>query len=286
MTCDDILRETEKIGEYENGLIAERIISEFLELIDEKIEFENSDDHPVTKLINLEKKFVYKSEYIELFFELLAKYGYNTKQEIIGAISSLGNLSNPANNSRTIRNLLNSPFIDDISYDGKGLFRITSNRYGITSVNLASHHFRKNDSIRNYVLNNPLPNRCHNHTLFLRAVMPAYTAVTSLCSSYFKGQYYHSYSIDENGEFVIDLCSNAVIDKETYDFIFETEEISKILNSDITTELKITGKNTNQPVERFALLKIALYKQLLTMEARKENPDSVPILSLTKKTPH
>lgn len=281
MTCDDILIENKRTREYENGL-AEQIISEFLGLIDEKITFENSNDYPITKLINLEKRFVYKSEYIDLFFELLKKYGYNTKQEIIGAISSLGNLSDPANNSRVIKNLLNSPFIDDISYDGKGLFRITSERYGIIDINLASHHFRNTDSIRNYVLNNSLPNRCHNHTLFLRAVMPAYTAVTSLCSSYFKGQYYHSYSVDENGEFVIDLCSNAVIGKDSYDFIFEPEEISRVLNSNITSELKITNRNTNQPIERFALLKIALYKQLLTLEARKEIPESGPILSLIK----
>jgi len=91
MTCDDILIENKRTREYENGL-AEQIISEFLGLIDEKITFENSNDYLITKLINLEKRFVYKSEYIDLFFELLKKYGYNTKQEIIGAISSLGNL--------------------------------------------------------------------------------------------------------------------------------------------------------------------------------------------------
>ena len=281
MTCDDIFRETEKNSEYENGLIAEKIISEFLSLIDKNIAFKNRDDNPITRLINLEKSFVYGSEYIELFFSLLKKYGYNSKQEIIGAIGTLGRLSDPADNGKAIKKLLNSPFIDDISYSN-GIFTITSSQYGVITIDLASHYFRKNREIKNYILNNPLPNRCHNHTLFLRAVMPANTVITSLCSSYFKGGYYHSYTFDEKEGTIIDLCSNAVIPKETYDFIFEPEEISVVLNSNISRELKITNQNTDQPLERFALLKIALYKQLLTIDAQKQKPESGPVLSLIK----
>jgi len=278
MNCDKILENIEYKCINDNEEIAKIVIQETLKQIEKNIIFLEGDYY-IQKLSKLKHRYIYSSEYLKDFFEILEKYNYNPKHEIIGAISKLGTLKDPKQNSELINNLINSPYIDDISFNGNG-FEVFSPQYGKTEFTLATCRYKHNKDMINYIKNNPLPARCHNHTLFVRAVFPSYYAVTALCKAPFKGKYYHSFSYDSKNDVIVDLCSNAVMDKDEYGAIFNPDIVSIILNSNISQELKITKRKTSQPQERQALLKIALYKQLLTFEKRKNDPNHPKVLTL------
>jgi len=288
MNPDKILENIEYKCIEDNEEIARLVITETLREMNINIKF-LEDDFFIQRLNKLKREYIYESENIDVFFEILEKYGYNSKHEIIGAINRLGNLPDPKKNSELIHKLINSPYIDDITFDGREQFKISSSWFGDINFKLASARYKHNKEMVKYIKNNPLPGRCHNHTLFIRAIFPSYYAVTALCPAPFRGKYYHSFSYDSNNKNVIDLCSNAVVSEQQYKFIFEPSLVSVILNSQISEELRITKEKTNQPIERQALLKIALYKQLLTLKAKAKDPNSPRILTLktsNNKTPH
>lgn len=282
MSCNKILTETEDWCNTINEERARAVINEFLQITRLKISF-NPDDDQLKRLLLLKNKLGYNQVYRNLFFNILLKHGYNPKSEIIDAFNKLGRPKTPKQNYDLIQRLIRSPYIEDISFDGEGQFKIISPQYGIINFTLASYEFKNDSYLSNYIQNNRLIGRCHNHTIFLRAIFPAYHAITSLCPAYFGGKYHHSYTYDSNTNSIIDLCSNAIINKDDYDFIYEPDEISVVLNSNITAELKETKRKSNQPDERFALLKIALYKQHLTEKARKKDPNTPKVLSLIKE---
>lgn len=285
MNCSEILETIEYKTIDANERIAKLVIAETLSKTNKHVAL--SGEYFIQKLNYLKKNYIYNSEHLESFFEIMERYGYNPKHEIINAVNRLGNLPNPKKNSELIHNLINSPYINDINYNGKG-FDIFSSQFGTINFTLASYRYKHNKNMVRYIKENPLPGRCHNHTLFIRAIFPYYYAVTALCPAPFTGKYYHSFSYDSANHSIIDLCSNAVFSLNQYEKLFEPDVISIVLNSNISEELKITKKKTNQPLERQALLKIALYKQLLTMQVRENNPNSPKILTLKNvhnKTP-
>lgn len=139
---------------------------------------------------------------------------------------------------------MNSPIIQDIIFNGIDTFSIWSEQYGKFTFELASHYFKENRQVTYYMEHNPLPRRCHTHTYFISKILDDLYAITSLCSYYFQGQYYHSYTLDQERNAIIDLCNNAIMDKNQYDCLFQPQEISVILGKHVAKELEITLENT------------------------------------------
>lgn len=245
-----------------NFTMFDLILKETLEIIDEEFKFSEFTTSE-NKVRSLKDQYIYTSKYVDEFFNILSKYNYNMKQEIKDAITKLGSLKNPNKNSKIINKLINSPIIQDISFNGKNIFKITSRQYGNIKFQLANDYFRNDTRVKNYINNNELLNKCHKHAYYLSKLYPNYYSITALCPHYFQDFYHHSYTYDKDSNKIIDLCSNSVLDLNQYYKIFEPKNISIILNSEVEKELKITEENTNQYFDLYELLKIALYKQYL-----------------------
>ncbi len=260
-SCSKIFYDTETDLDEK---IFHTVLKEFLEATDLDCKFENNMTF-IQKVKTIQNNLMrnLEYEYINLLSEILTKYGYNMKYEIKDAIFDLSNLEKPSKNKSAIKSILTSPIIQDVSFDGKRKFIISSSKYGDFTFELASHYFKRNKKISTYIRKNELPGYCHQHAYFLAKVFPDFYAITSLCSYYFKDIYYHSYTYDTYNNSIIDLCYNSIMSKEKYYSLFEAKDISVILNKDIDEELLIAERNTNQPKARYELLKIALYKQYL-----------------------
>lgn len=260
--CKKIYETIEVDSWQENDAIASLFLKEFVNSIDETFVF-SKDKTPIAHLENLQLQYIYNSKHINLFFSLLAKYGYNMKRELISAIFELGNLVDPCQNKTMIELFLTSPVIQDISFNGKNKFKILSEQYGEFEFELASYYFRNSEPLIEYMQNNKLPYHCHENSYFISKTLKDLYSITSLCQSYFTKSYYHSYTYDEKRDIIIDLTSNSIIPKEQYDKLHQPREISVILNKEVEKELALVESKI---VENFAfcqLLKIALYKQYL-----------------------
>lgn len=265
----------------ENTSIFASVLCEFLSVIDTDINFVGSGS-ALDKVLSLKDKYVYDSNYVSEFFDILKKHNYNMRQELKDAMFNLGHLMEPNKNSKLIKTLLASPVIDDISFDGKDEFTILSEQYGKFDFELASEVFATNDKITNYIRDNVLPQHCHHHAYFLSSVFDDYYAITSLCKQYFGGEYYHSYTYDKKDNMIIDLCSNCIMDKESYYEMFEPHDISVVLNSEVEEELRLTNLKSNQPFYRLKILRIALYKQYLDSIGYHGNLADAPFVKIKK----
>lgn len=281
MDIEKILQATHTENIYINEKIFDNILQEILNKINFNFNFDNCSTS-TDKVLKLKDAFIYTSDYVQLFFEILEKYNYNMKEEIKDALFNLCHLENPNKNKDIIKKLLNSPIIDDISFNGKNEFSIVSEQYGTLVVELASYYFKNNKQMNNYIKNKQLPNKCHNHAYFMSEVFNNYYAITSLCRYFFKGNYYHSYTFDKERNSIIDLCYNSIIDKESYYKIFEPKNLSVILNSDVEKELELTNKKTDQYIYRCPLVKIALYKQYLHSIGYEGKLEDAPQLKIKK----
>ena len=280
--CTEILNSSEIKDEELNIEIFDLVLEEFLKKSKHNFKFEDCDNS-MDKVLGIKADYIYTSKYINLFFKILKKYKYNMKQEIQDAMYNLGHLEDPNKNVEVINKLIKSPVIQDISFNGKNEFLITSKQYGDFAFELASLHFKNNTKMMDYMKNNPLPNHCHMHAYFMSELFKDFYSITSLCKFYFKGRYYHSYTFDKDSNSIIDLCYNAVIDKDTYYKIFEPEDVSVILNSKVDEELTLTEEKTKQYFDRCYLLKIALYKQYLNSIGYKGDLQNAPNIQKLKK---
>lgn len=260
--CDCILDNLENNNIRRNDEIFHTVLDRFSEKIKEDVSFTDESQSYTEKVMYL-KDYIYDSQYVKVFFDILKKYGYYMRQEIKDAIHDLGLLKDPNNNSYIIKKYLNSPIIQDISFDGTSKFTIESDRYGRFVFELASYLYRRNKEIKEYIEKEKLPNRCHIHTYFLSKILPDFYAVTSLCAYYFRGGYFHSYTWDKDSDLIIDLCSNAVLSKKPFDSLYKPREISIVLNSEAKEQRRIVLMKSHQPSNRCDLLQIALYKEYL-----------------------
>lgn len=212
------------------------------------------------KVIVLKNQFVYESEYNELFFKILEKYGYNTKHEIIFAIKELTFQKNPNKNKKTIEKLLLSPYIQDIQYN-QNKYKIESEKFGTIETKIATQELQNNKHMKYYFQNNELQNKCHNNAYFMALVYKRMYTITALCKHYFKNSFYHSYSYSKTTNEIVDLAINSIMNETLYNYLFEPNIITKIKNENIEEELeKATSKN-KQDEKRCHLLKIAFTYQ-------------------------
>ena len=259
---DETLKENDLDYIIKNDEIFEKVLSEIARKLGMAFTY-TKDYNPQSRFFYLKNERIYDSNNVDWFFEILKKYNYNMKNEIQDAMVKLGMLKNPKENKILIKQLLGSPYIQDISFDEKGKFTNESDEFGKFIFYLATYFYKDSVIVENYLSTQKLPQRCHEHTYFLSKIFGDSYSITSLCPNYFEGTYYHSYTYDDDSNVITDFCFNAVIDKDLYDKMFEPKELSVILNKKVNEELKLTEEKTNQISRRCQLLKIVLYKQYL-----------------------
>ncbi len=202
------------------------------------------------------------------------------------AVRRLGNLENPNVNKETVKILLNSPVIQDISFNELNQYTIVSDTCGKFSFDLAKEYFKNDESVLYYMENMSILRRCHDNTKHLTYLFPKFYAVTSLCKNYFDVDYYHSYTYDKESDKVIDLCSNSIMDKEDYYKLNLPDEVSFILNSDVDREYNLINNYKTTPTSSYdlvPLMKVALYKQYLDSIGYYGELEKAPVISKVKK---
>ncbi len=242
--------------------IFERFLDEFEDAIKYKLKYSNCDTSEM-KFLNLKYQYIYSSNCCKLFFDILSKYDYNMRCELKDTIYGLSHLKYPLFNKKYIDKYLNSPVIQNISYNGRNKFTIYSDMFGKFSFKLASSYLKNNKEITNYIKTGHIDNRCHHNTYFISKVMPDYYSITSLCFRYFRGYFHHSYTYNLDSNEIIDLCYNIIMDKDQYDRLFLPNEISIIQNRMIEEQLSIVDDESNEYCDKCELLRIALYKEYL-----------------------
>jgi len=263
---DYILYEIEIKSERENEEIFRKVLDEFYSVTNTKHIYKillRKSYSNIDEFLKLKNKYIYNSKDINEFFSILTRYNYKYTHEYIDLIYDLAHLQNPNRNLKVIKKYLNSPVIDDVSFNGKDCFTIITSLIGKLEFILASKYYANNENISEYISFNNLVNRCHDNTLFMAQFFEDYYSITSLCPNYFSGFYHHSYTLNSEESLITDLGFNIVMDKTIYYKLFESKDVSVILNKNILKELEITNTKTNQQYNRCTLLKIALYKEYL-----------------------
>lgn len=115
--CSSILKKSDNDNKEDNEKMFNLVLKEFFDAIDIKFDFDDFRLSSIDIIQILKQQYIYISEYIDLFFGILKKYNYNMIYEIKDAIFYLSNLQNPSKNKKVIEKLLNSPVIQDISFD-------------------------------------------------------------------------------------------------------------------------------------------------------------------------
>lgn len=254
---EKICIESEKNGIRDEEEIFNAFLLKYYRTIGKSKFFTNATDFYLDELNEIYMSD-YNEEYIRIFYKLLNAFGYNKNNDFRDAIWYLSILPNPNKNKECIKRMLKLPFINDISYKN-GTYVIEGKEKRI-SFELASHVFRNNATMKKYIENGSLPNRCHEHTYNISKYLPDFYAITSLCRRYFDKNYYHSYTLNPIENRIIDLCINAVLDRKTYEMIHEPINLSIIKNKNINEEIEKTSKEVEFKNWHKVLL-IAMYKQ-------------------------
>lgn len=103
---------------------------------------------------------------------------------------------------------------------------------------------------------------------------PNLYAVTTKClSSFANYRYYHSYAYDESNDIVIDLCLNAIMNREDYERLQHPIIVSQIQGKDIDTEFANIDKSFYDLSEiNTRLLIIALHKEYMFNQHKNDKP--------------
>lgn len=221
---------------------------------------ESSED----KIRFLRNSHLLSEEEKSSLFHLMLLYGYYEKLELRDALATLTHLKNPNQNYSIIQELLYSPIVDDISFNGTDLFTIYSQKYGTFSTQLASVVFQNEPNIKHYMEQNDCSKQCQMNTFFLALAKPDYDTVGTQCRYYFKGSYYHFYSYDQVHNQVIDLTLNSVMSKEQYEKLLEPRIILQRANYHLFEQMNGIKKKLEQhPSIRLTPLEyLTLYEQL------------------------
>lgn len=211
---------------------------------------------------------------LKIIFDILDNYNFNLESEIYYAINTLAYLKNVKHNKKMIQRLLSSPIIDDISFND-GIFNVSSQKCGDYSFGVASYFLKDNKDINNYITTNKkeLEMCCHDNTEFLTKQYPnLYAVITKSLSFFANYRYYHSYAYDDTNDIVIDLCLNAIMNREDYERLQHPIIVSQIQNKDIDTEFANIEKSFYNLSEiNTRLLIIALHKEYIASKLNNSN---------------
>lgn len=269
----------------ENGDLFTKVVDDFSKKINETFNFIFTNkveayQVSVDKGLIIIDNFAYEEEHNHIITPILLKYNYYMKTFIKDSIRNLSKLEDPNKNKELIERIIKCPVIDDVSFDGKSKFTIFSEEYGEYSFFLATE-ILKEDWLRNYINKKENLRNCHGNTVELINRYDEWSSITSLCKNYFKDYYYHSYGFIPKSNQVIDLCSNMIMDKNSFDKLYEPKEILNLYNITIKSLVRTTIPTISSSFINNELHKLAIYYQSLELE---KNPQE-KIKVMTYKLP-
>lgn len=211
---------------------------------------------------------VFDKDYQEYIFSILDENHYYMKKFIKDLIKFLGNAKNQEEREKTIDRYQKLWLINNIKYNGVDGYTIESS-YGDFSFTLADRVLTDEDIV-SYIKNGDHRKTCEeNAATLLSSYDDAYT-ICSLARNYFTDRYYHFYSYLKHKDAVLDICSNMLMKKETFDDLYDTKEILFMRNDELRKIYFEKIKDIKSNFKDGSLLKCALYFQSLKLE---DNPE-------------
>ena len=213
-------------------------------------------------------RLVFDEYYQEYIFVLLGNNHYYMKKSIKDFIKFLGNAKSQEERKIIIDRYQKLWLINNVKYNGVDEYTIQS-AYGDYSFVLADMVLA-DEEIVSYIRNEDHRKSCHeNATNLLNHYGDLYT-ICSLVHNYFVGCYYHSYSYIKEKDSVLDICSNMLMKKSTFDDLYDTKEILFMRNDELRKIYFDKIKSIKSELNDESVLKCALYFQAQKLD---ENPE-------------
>ncbi len=206
--------------------------------------------------------FTFYPQYISLYYHLLQESHYKMVYDILDGMFLLGCSTNKRLNREKCNLLLQSFYVNTISYvDGK---IILNSHFGEYSFSSLRDYFRGNYDATTYIRNNDMPGHCHNVSWDFISILNRASLVTELIPYYFEGTYYHSIIRNEDGLF-IDLANEIVYGEDVRKNLFQGQIVCETKKEDLEKDLYNAIVASNHPsIEEdfYESLILALHKQM------------------------
>jgi hypothetical protein len=160
----------------------------------------------------------------------------------------------------------NLDFIKDIlikqgiinSYTEKNGNITIESKYGTVLFRRALDEF-KDEDLEKYLENISIEDGCHEIAEYLLSKYDNYKAVTAIAVKNICEEYFHSFILD--GNTVIDIPNNIIMDKDTYYELFMIEELNTVNYKEYLEESN-ESKKYDESNTLFGLLRNAIYKKV------------------------
>lgn len=154
--------------------------------------------------------------------------------------------------------------INEVRKFEDNMYEIDTNDYGVLSFYKAKDIFKDNEEVLEYIesLGERIKDGCHEVTYYLLEKFKTFKAVTSIVKKELGCTQYHSFLLDTEYNFVIDVARNIAMPKDLYYMLNDVEEIN-VLTYDECQKLNELTKKYDESNTLFDLLRNAAYKKYM-----------------------
>lgn len=201
-------------------------------------------------------------KYIPIFFKILEDCGFDMSSEVIYAMKLIGKNTFNKLDCGLEHFILSSPVIDSVT-NKDGNITIFSEEFGNYSF-ISTRKYLYNNKRALFLIQRYLTEGyCHNISWELMKYLEDASLITSLLPSYFEGEYYHSVVRNSDG-LIIDSANNIVIDDETRDYLFKSNDVVETRKENLEERLKEAIKDEDEEsikIDFPQALLLALHKE-------------------------
>lgn len=203
----------------------------------------------------------YLKKYINVFYEVLEKCGYNLKSEIIDNMKILGKETNIKYAFDVIEYVKLNPYVDDVIVSGEQII-VKSEKLG-DQIFMGVKNYLSNNRGALRIVSGKIDHMCHTISTQLLDEIEDAKIVTSLLPSYFEGTYFHSYIVDKDDN-VIDAINQIVMTRSDYEKLFEPEVVCELDKESLYKEYisAVKGGNICENDGFYMPVAVALDKRL------------------------
>ncbi len=260
-------------SELQNGQIFIKVIDEINRRLNASFkysyDFDSVEDYEqnIAAGVFAINSLVFDDDYQKFILALLGNNHYYMKIFIKDLIKKIGNAKSQEEREIVIDQYQRLLLINNIKFNGVDKYTIQS-AYGDYSFLLADQVLT-DEEIISYIKSGEHQKTCHENAAMLLDYSDAY-CVCSLARNYFVDWYYHSYSYLEENDLVLDICSNSLTEKKTFDDLFSPKEIFFMRSEDLKRIYFDKIKNIKSEFDECSYFKCALYLQAQKLE---DNPE-------------
>lgn len=207
--------------------------------------------------------FKFYPQFISLFYQLLEESQYHMVYDLLDSMFILGSTTNKKLNREKSKMLLQSPYIQNISYENcKIMLNSPLGNYAFYSLR---DYFRGNYEVMSYLRKNiELGGHCHNVSWDLMSKLEKASLVTELLPFYYEGTFYHSIVKNNVDGMYIDLANEVVYDEEIRQNLYQGQIICEASKEELENHLYDAIVASNKPNiedDFYKPLLLALHKQ-------------------------